>query len=964
MNRRTKIRLSDDKIFQLSGDTLSLSGITNIYKKLLITETGILNIHDENTAISKNVEGDLTFQDVNTGVVKLQDLLGAMGSVIYQGEWDANTNDPTLPDASGVTGHYYTVISAGTYNDIDFRERDWVISDGIKWDIVRNHAGIFFLTEEEYNELTEEEKNDTSKIYFIEDEFSASGITAVSNIGDGDGEIYKDVDNDTLRLRTIFGSGDTTVTTSGDTVIVYSESSGDVTPTGDSCSLAAYDASGNLSDSNIKYDKTSHCIVFDDGTTNTWHICGRCGDASAAAGAALHVCAGGNYEDGIHTAGNLILSAGDNNRETGGAGGCVFISPGVASSSGSIGNIILGKSSYIGTQIGLLTWGCAADVGLTISTKGNGSMSLQTGTSNINVTAGQVILGNALSLSSARRITFIGGDGCITGGLGTGGGDGRNLIIRSGQASSTGNGDGGNLILCGGEGQGTGSTGQIQMPSLSEKTAEICVLYIDGSGNISYGEVDAGGDFKMSGSTANGLTTYVDSTTICAQPNLTFDGNLLTTTGCICATTCFTSPSIEINQTNESPHANVPAHFEATNACEAVRIFGWSGATGESQGLRVFNQGGTTTGQPTAIVGNAYYADGPSSSGRSCGICGVAGNKTSRYNYGVIGRLCGTNDGAGIVGVAPDCGFTTVLPVGCWAGAFYGDTFLHGDICFCSNANKEIGFNTTSVTTGRVLTIRGNEGDATSVGGIVRVCGGVGGSTSGNGGDVCLRGGNATSNSGGNVCLRGGTTANGVGGGIRIYGGIGTIACGNVFLYNGNNLRFQTTSVGSCTHGVHAVSSCITSPIVCGTSCVESPMVCATCLCVSGSSAGYNIRSNRCGCAVDWVATSDCRKKKNIIPISNALSMVTCFCGVCYDFCENNAPDIGLIAQDVEKIEPRLVTTATPSPEEKDMFGIEDQVYGLKYDKFAGLFVEAIKELKAENEQLRKEINELKEKIK
>ena len=47
------------------------------------------------------------------------------------------------------------------------------------------------------------------------------------------------------------------------------------------------------------------------------------------------------------------------------------------------------------------------------------------------------------------------------------------------------------------------------------------------------------------------------------------------------------------------------------------------------------------------------------------------------------------------------------------------------------------------------------------------------------------------------------------------------------------------------------------------------------------------------------------------------------------------------------------------SPEEYKKYGIEDEMLSLKYDKFAGLFVEAIKELKGQNECLQNQINEL-----
>jgi hypothetical protein len=45
-----------------------------------------------------------------------------------------------------------------------------------------------------------------------------------------------------------------------------------------------------------------------------------------------------------------------------------------------------------------------------------------------------------------------------------------------------------------------------------------------------------------SGSTSNGIGTYIDANKICSQPNLTFDGTRLGITGNVCASTCVTSP--------------------------------------------------------------------------------------------------------------------------------------------------------------------------------------------------------------------------------------------------------------------------------------------------------------------------------------------------------------------------------------------------------------------------------------
>jgi hypothetical protein len=115
-----------------------------------------------------------------------------------------------------------------------------------------------------------------------------------------------------------------------------------------------------------------------------------------------------------------------------------------------------------------------------------------------------------------------------------------------------------------------------------------------------------------------------------------------------------------------------------------------------------------------------------------------------------------------------------------------------------------------------------------------------------------------------------------------------------------------------------------------------------------------------CGIGPDWIATSDCRLKKDIIPISNALSTVVKLQGVCYHLCsdekcENN---IGLIAQDVQKILPEIVSYGQAS-EEDFKYGICDNKLGLKYDKLSALFIEAFKEQQKQIEENEKQIRAL-----
>lgn len=66
-------------------------------------------------------------------------------------------------------------------------------------------------------------------------------------------------------------------------------------------------------------------------------------------------------------------------------------------------------------------------------------------------------------------------------------------------------------------------------------------------------------------------------------------------------------------------------------------------------------------------------------SGRTFGVCGIAGNATAGYNYGVFGVLNGTRNGAGVFGssVAGETGYNTS---GRYAGFFHGDVYSTGSI--------------------------------------------------------------------------------------------------------------------------------------------------------------------------------------------------------------------------------------------------------------------------------------------
>ncbi len=79
----------------------------------------------------------------------------------------------------------------------------------------------------------------------------------------------------------------------------------------------------------------------------------------------------------------------------------------------------------------------------------------------------------------------------------------------------------------------------------------------------------------------------------------------------------------------------------------------------------------------------------PTSSGRAIGISASAGNATSGYNWGVVGNLEGTNDGAGILGgLGISQGYR--ITDGRYAGYFVGNVKVTGTINGVVVGNSDI----------------------------------------------------------------------------------------------------------------------------------------------------------------------------------------------------------------------------------------------------------------------------------
>ena len=105
------------------------------------------------------------------------------------------------------------------------------------------------------------------------------------------------------------------------------------------------------------------------------------------------------------------------------------------------------------------------------------------------------------------------------------------------------------------------------------------------------------------------------------------------------------------------------------------------------------------------------------------------------------------------------------------------------------------------------------------------------------------------------------------------------------------------------------------------------------------SFAGANLT-----CSGDITANSDARLKENVVTVDSALDKVSQMRGVYFNKIGEEKRSLGVIAQEIEEVLPEVVLTAD------DEEGIKSVAYG----NIVGVLIEAIKELKAEIEELKK----------
>ncbi len=96
--------------------------------------------------------------------------------------------------------------------------------------------------------------------------------------------------------------------------------------------------------------------------------------------------------------------------------------------------------------------------------------------------------------------------------------------------------------------------------------------------------------------------------------------------------------------------------------------------------------------------------------------------------------------------------------------------------------------------------------------------------------------------------------------------------------------------------------------------------------------------------ATAFLYSSDINLKKNIVPLTDAVEKLEQINGVSFEWKETDKKDIGIIAQEVEKVLPEIVST--------DDNGLKSVEYG----NLIALLIEAIKEQQKEIEELKSQL--------
>ena len=183
---------------------------------------------------------------------------------------------------------------------------------------------------------------------------------------------------------------------------------------------------------------------------------------------------------------------------------------------------------------------------------------------------------------------------------------------------------------------------------------------------------------------------------------------------------------------------------------------------------------------------------------------------------------------------------------------------------------------------------------------------------------------------------------------LQFYGdtsvttGVGSVTINSGVLdILGTNSQINLTSVGGTFTA--SFSDTIITP---GT--FESVGVTALASGGDDTSTGGALRVGGTANATKFSTTSDERLKKNIRAIDHPLELLASIEGVKFDWISDDTSDVGVIAQDIERCLPELVTEF-------------NETKTVNYNGLIGLLIESVKELSKDNQLMRMEIDSLRQ---
>lgn len=103
--------------------------------------------------------------------------------------------------------------------------------------------------------------------------------------------------------------------------------------------------------------------------------------------------------------------------------------------------------------------------------------------------------------------------------------------------------------------------------------------------------------------------------------------------------------------------------------------------------------------------------------------------------------------------------------------------------------------------------------------------------------------------------------------------------------------------------------------------------------------------------AATFLYTSDSRYKKDLVPLTGALDKISQLQGYHFSWKKNDRPDIGVVAQEVQKVYPELVHAGA------------DGKLAVQYGNLVAPLIEAVKELRLQNIELQKRLDAQEKKL-